>query len=52
MSRRDKAAELLAHYFEVVFTRAGLDWDYDKQSEIEELVDALIAAAAEAGEQS
>jgi hypothetical protein len=41
MDARFRAIDLLTHYFRTVFEAAGLSWDADHASEVEELVDAL-----------
>lgn len=42
MSAQQRATSLFSHYFRTAFKAAGLDWDGDHQSEIEEAVDALV----------
>lgn len=46
----DKAATLLTHYIKKVWIAAGLeeDWHGDNESEIAEIVDLIVEAAAEA----
>jgi len=41
MSARDRAVELLAHYFRTAFAAAGESWTSDNHVEIEQLVDAI-----------
>jgi hypothetical protein len=43
---RDRAKQLLVHYFQVAFAAAGKRWDNDYTVELEECVDALLDAAA------
>lgn len=50
MPARDRAADLLVHYFRAAFEGAGLNWDYDNRSEVEQIVDAIAAMSAEAVE--
>lgn len=38
--------ELMTHYFETAFEAAGLPFDYDNVSEIEEMVELIIEVAA------
>jgi hypothetical protein len=38
---QQRAAGLLAHYFMTAFQAAGLDWDSDHASEVEEMVEAF-----------
>lgn len=45
MNNREKAKSLLQHYFRHVWESAGLGWDGDNSSEIDELADCLIDAA-------
>lgn len=41
MSGQQRAADLLAHYFRTAFEAAGIRWDGDHASEIEEAVEAI-----------
>jgi len=45
MSRRDDAVQLLTHYFETAFRRAGAAWHPDNAVEVTDIVDAIIEAA-------
>lgn len=42
-----RAAELLAHYFRIVFEKAGLKWDSDNDAEIRSAVEAIVESALE-----
>lgn len=42
---RDRAVELLTHYFELVARKAGVKWHRDNQIEVTDIVDAIIEAA-------
>ena len=43
--RRDEAVQILQHYFQVAFEKAGMQFDNDCHVEIAQAVDAIIAAA-------
>ena len=43
----DRAKDLLRHYFRLMALAAGVRWDGDNDSELEDIVDCLIAAAVE-----
>ena len=45
---RQRAKDLLVHYFETIAKRAGMKWDRDYTAEIECVVDDIIDAAVEA----
>ncbi len=47
MRDRDRAVQLLTHYFELVATRAGIKWHSDNTVEVTEIVDAIIGAAVD-----
>lgn len=47
MNKREKAIRLLENYFSQALQRAGLRWDNDNRSEMEELADCLIGAAVQ-----
>jgi hypothetical protein len=47
MSGREKAEDLLIFYFRKAWEEAGLRWDSDNSSEIRQIVDHLVDAAAE-----
>ena len=40
-SARRQAASLLSQYFMTAFKAAGLDWDGDNASEVDEIVEAI-----------
>jgi hypothetical protein len=42
---KDKAKQLFVHYLEEVFKKSNLYWDEDNVSEVEEIVDHVVAAA-------
>lgn len=42
---RDRAVDLIQHYFEVVARGQGIQWDGDSRAELAEAVDAIIEAA-------
>lgn len=44
---RGRAKRLMRHYMELIAKEAGIRWDSDNRSEIDELVDCLIDAAKE-----
>lgn len=44
---RQRAIDLLTFYIRMAYEHGGLRWDCDNYREIEDLVDALIAAAKE-----
>jgi len=44
-NQKDRAVELLAHYFSVAFSHSGAQWDRDNGAEMRELVEALCEAA-------
>lgn len=45
--QKQKAADLLIHYFRTVFEKAGLKWDSDNDAEIYEAVVAIVQSAIE-----
>ena len=45
--KKAKSVQLLSHYFKTVFKKAGLNWDSDNDSEMQELVDCIIEATKE-----
>jgi hypothetical protein len=47
MGNEEKAKELAQHYFELIAIGAGVQWDSDNRAEIDNLVDAIIAAAVD-----
>lgn len=44
-TNREMAEILMGHYFELIATNAGVNWDHDNKAEIKELVNCLIEAA-------
>lgn len=44
---RERATDLLAHYFRVAFQAAGQSWDSDNYAEIEQAVDLIGDMVAE-----
>ncbi len=46
MTPRDKAKELMRHYLRMIAEQSGIDWQWDNNSEVDEMVDCLIDAAA------
>lgn len=40
------AKSYMVHYFKVLFERSGINWNEDNESEIESMVEAIVAAAA------
>ncbi len=42
---KQRATSLLQHYLKFGFDAAGYRWDGDNQSEVDEIVDSIIAAA-------
>lgn len=44
---KKRAKDLLVHYFRVVFEAADIEWSCDNQTEIEEIIDAIIEATKE-----
>lgn len=47
MNKREQAKRLMQHYMKMFAEKAGVHWDGDNTSEIDELIDALIDAAKE-----
>lgn len=48
MSNHQKIAiGTLRHYLETAYTAAGLTWEYDNTSEVENIVDAIVSAAVD-----
>lgn len=47
MNKREQARRLLKFYLRQAYTAAGLRWDSDNDSEIDEIVDLIISAAVE-----
>ena len=45
MSNKDRAKRLAVSYIRTLFRAAGLKFDGDNQSEIEELIDCIVDAA-------
>ena len=46
MSDHEQSAKrLLVHYIELLAKRTGMHWDDDNRTEIEELIEHIIAAA-------
>ncbi len=45
MDHEERAKSLMKFYFRLIAERAGVRWNFDNDSEIDELVDHLIAAA-------
>lgn len=43
MTAQDRAADLLVHYFRIVFEKSGAGWDSDNTSEIYQAVDQIAA---------
>lgn len=43
----DRAKDLLNHYFIYLFEKAGMTWESDNQSEIDQIVDDIIEASKE-----
>lgn len=48
-NRKDAAKRLLTHYLMMVTLKSGLAWGSDNDREVEELIDAIIDAAADEG---
>lgn len=46
MRQKTQAVTLLRHYLDFGMTAAGNRWDSDNTSEVEELVDCIVNAAA------
>lgn len=46
-AKANQAKSLLAHYMRLIARQAGVNWDYDNDTEIEIVVDLIIEAAAE-----
>lgn len=44
-TNRDMAEKLLGHYFELIATNSGVNWNDVNKAEIKELVNCLIEAA-------
>jgi hypothetical protein len=47
MNNKKRAYRLAKHYFGLIADCAGLPWGNDHDAEIEQLIDAIIAAARE-----
>lgn len=48
MSNHQKIAiGTLRHYLETAYQAAGLTWEYDNTSEVENIVDAIVSAAVD-----
>lgn len=49
-TKRDFAIYYLTFYFKLLFQKAGMQWDISNDADIEQLIDLIIEAAAEAAE--
>ena len=49
-TKRNFAIYYLTFYFKLLFQKAGLHWDISNDADIEQLIDLIINAAAEAAE--
>lgn len=47
MQNRNRAKQLLVHYFTLTAKESGAHWDSDNNAEIEDAVDCIIDAAVE-----
>lgn len=45
MSSRDDAVQLAQYYFRAVWEAADLTWESDNNTEVESMIDSIIAAA-------
>jgi hypothetical protein len=41
----DRAKDILNHYFKLLFDKVGLNYDADIQTELDQIVDAIIEAS-------
>jgi hypothetical protein len=46
-TNQERAARLLKHYFRLIAQKSGIKWDSDNDSEIEQIVEAILDAASE-----
>jgi len=48
MNNKDQVKHLLIYYFRLLFEKAGLNFDNDNRSEIEEIIDLIYQDIKEA----
>lgn len=47
MDKKQKAKDLMIHYFSLIAREAGINWGYDNHAEIGAMVDLLFDAAVD-----